>query len=116
MNRQQKIYKSVFTITYYILRLFYKFEYRGRENIPEGAAVICANHSKWLDPFFMIYAFGMDTQLHIMAKIELFRIPGLSWAITKLGMYPVDRSILDFKAIRASLSYLKNGEKIALFP
>lgn len=116
MDQQHRRYRRIFTFMLCVLRLFYTFEYRGRENIPEGGALICSNHSKWLDPFFLTFAYGFDTQLHIMAKVELFRIPGLRWFLKRSGTYSVDRSIMDFKAIRTSLSYLKNGEKIAIFP
>jgi 1-acyl-sn-glycerol-3-phosphate acyltransferase len=89
---------------------------KGRENIPEGAAMVCSNHSSLMDPLFMAFAFGKKCYLHFIAKIELFNIPVLSYVISKLGAISVDREMHDIETIKQTLKYFKNGEKVAIFP
>ena len=109
-----------YRFAYVLARAFYSFTYRikviGKENIPEGPCIICANHSGLIDPILLIFAFGRNNHLHIMAKIELYKIPVLSSILKKLEMICVDRKVTDVSAIKDSLRYLKNGEKIAIFP
>jgi len=69
-----------------------------------------------IDPFLIAFAFGINCQMHIIAKKELFKIPLLAQLIRKLGMICVDRGILDAKATKTTLSYLKKDEKVLIFP
>jgi 1-acyl-sn-glycerol-3-phosphate acyltransferase len=69
-----------------------------------------------IDPFQIALAFGIDDNVHVIAKIELFRIPVLSWFLWKLGMICVDRSINDIESIKTSLAYMKKGKKVVIFP
>ena len=41
-----------------IFRVLYPWKVVGKENIPEGACVICPNHTYWKDPFCVVFAFG----------------------------------------------------------
>lgn len=109
-------YRFCYRIAYFIIRIFYRFDIRGRENIPSGAAMVCANHSSQIDPFFVAFAFGIAYQMHIIAKAELFRIPVLSAILKKIGMISVDRGISDVSTVKKSLGYLKDGEKVVIFP
>jgi 1-acyl-sn-glycerol-3-phosphate acyltransferase len=88
----------------------------GKENIPEGAAIICANHSSLADPFYVALAYGNKYQLRIVAKAELFRIPIISTILKKLGMISVDRDVSDVKSVKTILRCLKKGEAVAIFP
>jgi len=69
-----------------------------------------------VDPFLVAFAAGIKTQVHIISKAELFRIPVISWILTKLEMISVDRGILDTKSIKKTLRYLSGGGKVAIFP
>jgi 1-acyl-sn-glycerol-3-phosphate acyltransferase len=112
----QRFYSRAFTIATFLFGLFFRFEIRGGENIPRGAAMVCANHSSWLDSVFLEFAFGRDDKVHIIGKAELFKIPVLAWFIKKIGMISIDRGSNDIGALRQSLKYLKSGEKVAIFP
>jgi 1-acyl-sn-glycerol-3-phosphate acyltransferase len=112
----RRFYRRAYVIIRFLLGIFFRFEITGGENIPRGAALVCANHSDWLDPILLEFAFGREDQVHIMGKVELFRVPVLSWFIRNLGMISVDRDAADVSAMRLSLQYLKNGEKVAIFP
>lgn len=111
---------TAFFIAYCILYIFkiilYPLKYSGRENIPEGPAMVCANHSSNTDPILLSYAFGLRNMLHFMAKIELFRIPLLGSYLAAMGTFAVDRGANDMVAVRTAMKYLKSGEKVMIFP
>ncbi|MCL2820457.1 MAG: 1-acyl-sn-glycerol-3-phosphate acyltransferase [Oscillospiraceae bacterium] len=111
-----KFYRWCFKYAGPVIRFFRPFELIGEENRISGAAMVCSNHSAMIDPFHIALAFGIDTNIHVIAKIEIFRIPVLSTILWKLGMICVDRSINDITSVKTSLAYLKNGEKVVIFP
>jgi len=111
-----RFYWWCFKIAGPVIRFFRPFDVIGEENRISGAAMVCSNHSAMIDPFQIALAFGIDTNIHVIAKIEIFRIPVLSTILWKLGMICVDRSINDIASVKASLAYLKNGEKVVIFP
>lgn len=89
---------------------------RGKENIPEGPAVVCANHSNYIDPLLVAAAFGKENYMHFMAKLELQRVPGRRRRAQKCGICFVDRGKSDIDAVRSMMRYLKRGEKVFIFP
>jgi 1-acyl-sn-glycerol-3-phosphate acyltransferase len=99
-----------------IYRLLYRFSVGGRENVPDGAALICVNHSSLADPILVAMALKVKDRPRFMAKLELFKIFGLKQLITALGAYPVERGASDMGAIRTTLDILKRGEKVLIFP
>lgn len=110
------VYKIAYSIAFPFLFLLYRVKAIGRENIPAGAAVVCANHSNNSDPVLIAFAFTKRYQLHFMAKKELFKIPVLGAILKAAGMFSVDREGSDVAAIKTAMKYLKSGEKIGIFP
>lgn len=97
------------------LKLFFRFEYSGAENIPEqGPTLIASNHISFWDP--PAIGCAMKRPIHFMAKEELFGIPLFSWVITQLKAFPVKRGTADRGAIRNAIALLERGEAIGLFP
>ena len=115
-KESKKFYRFCYRAIGPVLRFVRPFKVVGAENICEGAAIICANHSAMIDPFHIALSLDVDTQLHILGKIELFRIPIISAILNKLGMIPVDRGTADAGSVKRSMYYLKKGEKIVIFP
>ena len=111
-----KFFRLVFRLAGPVISFFRPFKVIGRENMREGATMVCSNHSAMIDPFLIGIAYGIDSPIHVFAKIELFRIPFVSGFLWKMGMICVDRSINDIASIKTSLNYLKNGEKVVIFP
>ena len=94
----------------------YSYHVIGRENIPDGGCVVCANHSQWADPVMVATALGNKYSIGAMAKKELFDIKLLAPLISALGAFPVDREGADIGAIRQSLQTVKDGRKLLIFP
>lgn len=90
----------------------------GKENIPDKAAIICANHTSNYDPVMLAIYFGFfKHRMCFMAKAELLEIPVLGPLLRAAGVFPVHRGEnTDIKAIRTAIKYLKAGEKIMMFP
>ena len=116
MKSSYRFYRWCFRIARVLLGVIYGFGVKGRENIPEGAVMICANHSSIYDPIFIAFAFGIENHVHIIAKAELYKIPILSTIVKKLGAIRVDRGILDVNTVKETFSYLNKGERVAIFP
>lgn len=98
-----------------IFSLVYRWQVIGREHIPkEGPVILCANHiSNWDPP---LLGCGIERQVHFMAKEELFKIPVVSFLITKFGAFPVKRGAGDRAAIRATLKLLEDEKILGIFP
>ena len=112
----RKYYRRCYRIAGPIIRFFRPFQVIGEEHRIEGAALVCSNHSAMIDPFQVALAFDINTNVHVISKVEIFRIPFISTFMWKMGMIPVDRSINDVNSLKTMLSYLKNGEKVLIFP
>lgn len=95
----------------------YPTEISGLENIPEGPAIICANHSNFIDPVLIAEAFGPADHIHFMAKEELQSKPILGKFIENLGSFFVDReSSTGIDTIRTTMKCVKSGDKVMIFP
>lgn len=112
--------RMVYLFLYCVIWPFFNFVHPcraiGRANIPEGGALICANHTRLSDPLIIIFAFRKKYQLRAMAKVELLNIPILGWLLKKAGIFAVERGKSDIKAIKTAMKYLKSGEKVLMFP
>lgn len=116
MDRENKLYRIAYSAAKATIGFFYPVKVLGTGNIPSGAAVVCANHSSWVDPFLMAFAFTKREHLCLMAKIELFKNKLVGGVLRAIGTFPVDRGKADISAMRIAMRYLKNGKKLGVFP
>ena len=99
-----------------ILLLLHPIDVQGKENLPEGPVLLCANHSSAWDPILLILGLKDEYPLRIMAKKQLFQIPVVGGFLKKMGVFPVDRGNSDIHAIRTALQSLKDGYNLLVFP
>lgn len=100
------------------LRLIFNVRTIGLENEPSpngNALLVCSNHISAGDPIWISIALRKHHPF-FMAKAELFKIPLLGWLIRRFGAYPVDRGGADVSSIKNTISILKNGGCIGMFP
>jgi 1-acyl-sn-glycerol-3-phosphate acyltransferase len=116
MKMRKWLYSLVVAILTIFIKIFYPYRLTGSNKLPQGGAVVCANHSSNLDPVIVAVLFGPKAFLRFMAKAELFHIPGLSWLLRNAGVVSVDRGSSDIEAFRRSVDVLKSGQKLMLFP
>lgn len=96
-------------------RIFYPYKVIGHEHIPaEGGVLLCCNHISNLDP--PLLGSSMKRKVSYMAKEELFKIPVLSFLIRSFGAFPVKRGASDRQALKKSLTLLKEGKVLGIFP
>ncbi len=106
----------VYIIVKPLVRLIFPFRSVGTENVPEGGALLCANHASGWDPILIALALPNDSRISFMAKEELFRNRILRWLLIKLGGFPVKRGGNDLSAMKTSLKVLGNGDRLMVFP
>lgn len=99
-----------------VICLFYPLDVQGRENLTDEAVVICPNHTNGWDPIMLACALRYDTPLRFMAKKQLMDTPAIGWLAAKMGAFGVDRGNSDIAAIKTSISCLKEGWKLVIFP
>lgn len=115
MNMDQ-VYHFLYAVIFPFFQLFHPVRAVGRENIPEGAAIVCPNHTALSDPFFAVFAFRRKYPLRTMAKAEVMRMPFIGWLLSKAGVFGVDRGNADVGAIKKAMKFLKEGNKLMMFP
>ena len=115
-NGSTRLYRVVYALLSGIIGLLFRVKIIGRENEPsKGGFVVCANHTSATDPVVLCYAFRKH-QVRFMAKKELFKVPIVSWAISLLGAFPVDRAGNDVGAIKKAVAMVKDGKCMGIFP
>lgn len=112
----QTVYRLLYCIVKPFFCLCHPVRAVGRENVPEGGVVLCANHTALTDPLFVCFACTLRYQIRPMAKIELSRVPVIGWLLGKAGVIYVDRGHADVKAVKSALSCLKGAGKLLIFP
>ena len=119
-RREDRLRDALFHFLYAVIwpffNLFRPLRVVGRENIPDGAAVLCPNHTTLGDPFYVVFAFGRKCPMRAMAKIQIMRVPVIGWILGKAGVFGVDRGRADMKAVKTALKFLKDGNKLLMFP
>lgn len=111
------LYRLYYILCYPFIHIVYFFRCRGKENLPEGPCIICANHSSYADAVLALLAFGIDNGVHVMAKADLFDKFFLGAVLRSVECIPINRDEdSDIKAIRTCITYLRDGKKIMIFP
>lgn len=98
-----------------IFFIIYNISVEGINNIPESEGyIVCGNHTRAVDPILLGLAF--PSQIHFMAKHELFNNKFLKILFNALGAFPIKRGKPDLKSIKTSLKLLKEEKNIGIFP
>jgi 1-acyl-sn-glycerol-3-phosphate acyltransferase len=108
-------YNFVAVLSWPVFRGVYRLHWTGVEHVPNGGAVLAANHTSNLDPWPLGYPLWPGRQLYFMAKVELFN-PVLAPFLRAGGAFPVRRGESDVAAIETAVELCKQGEIVAMFP
>jgi 1-acyl-sn-glycerol-3-phosphate acyltransferase len=110
-----RLYRWSHRITSVFFDVLGKLESHGSENIPDrGGVLLLSNHLSFPDP--VIVATAANREIHFMTRDDVFRIPFLSWLVAAHNAYPVRRGVADRAALKHTLSLLKAGEVVLIFP
>ncbi|HCL90125.1 MAG TPA: 1-acyl-sn-glycerol-3-phosphate acyltransferase [Candidatus Atribacteria bacterium] len=102
-------------IGWLLLKIFWRMEVIGVENIPErGGVIIASNHVSYLDPIVL----GVSTKrkIYFIAKKEVFNNIFGSIILRGLNAFPVDRKKVDMFAFKKTISILEGGGALGIFP
>ena len=115
----KKIFRKIIKkIVEFILFLYCKIVYRlkivGTENIPEGQVIFCGNHRSFIDAPIIKVTCKKDVRF--LAKESLSKNKFLAFLGWTFEVVYVKRDAKDISALKKTLSLLKKGDSIALFP
>ena len=116
-NRWRSCFQFIITHIFYMIRLklVYRLEVYGKENIPEeNNYIVAPNHLSTLDPPMVAGIFNRP--IAYMAKKELFENPFMRWWLNWLGSFAVDREHLSIATIRTVLTIKKTDWVFGIFP
>ncbi|OLF16843.1 lysophospholipid acyltransferase family protein [Actinophytocola xanthii] len=105
-----------------LLRLFFRPEIEGEENVPaSGGAMLASNHLAVADSFFL--PLMLRRRVTFPAKLEYFTQPGLKgrlkkWFFTGMGQIPIDRSggAAAQAALDTGTRLLREGHLLGIYP
>lgn len=102
-------------VVWSILKILFRVEVKGKENIPdEGPVIICSNHISNFDP--PLVAGSSSRPIHFLAKEELFKKKWLNLILRKVQAFPIKRGMKDRQALRTALKILSENHVLGLFP
>lgn len=103
--------RFAFELSSYTLKTFSGFSkasirIKGRENIPKGGVIFCANHFTRIETIFLPYHIHAITQKQVwsLAAKELFEVPVLEGFLRKLGAVSTDDPHRDDLILKTLLS------------
>src|SRR3954471_24905618 len=117
--RRRGVNPIVYWLTRAVFQPFFHLYFRlsriGREHIPqEGPVIFAANHRSFLDPF--VIGTMARRPLYYVAKKELFRGRFISWWLSSLGAFPINRGTGDEDSMRTAREILARGDCVLIFP
>lgn len=113
------VFRAVRFVAEPLFHLLFRFDVRGRENIPDQAAVIVCNHLGWMDAISVLLVFPAEPRIHLLADPTSMMKNRPLWTLVKAagGIVPIDRaqrgSTLLFRHVGRCLA---RGGVVALFP
>lgn len=115
--------RTVISVLRVLLKAYFRLECvdceRVREVLEMDRPVISVmNHASGLDPIVVGTCAGADfvSRFRVPGKRELFDNPMTGWLMRALGMFPVDRDILDLAVVRTMFRVLRAGHGIGIAP
>lgn len=115
--KHYKLYDFIKVVFRPLVKLVYKIEFKGLENIPKDKSnyIVAINHTCALDPVFVASPKEIPP-LHFMGKAELFKNPIVAWFMTHMYCFPVKRGKGDTSAIDYGVKILEEGHVMAICP
>lgn len=106
--------KFLLRIPIFFFSLFYPMKVYGKENIPEGGAVLVCNHFRAIDCGFIKRIYYNN--IKFLAKKEVFKNKIIGKIAKAYGGIPIDRENPDMKSLLEAIKEIKKGHKLCIFP
>lgn len=118
-RRATFVFRAVRFVAEPLFHLMFRFDVRGRENIPDQAAVLVCNHLGWMDAISVLLIFPAEPRIHLLADPTSMMKNRPLWALVKAagGIVPIDRAQRgSTQLFRHVGRCLARGGIVALFP
>ena len=121
VGRQANLpYRLIRLIAVPLVRLCFRFQVAGRENVPRtGNYIVIGNHLNWLDEFAILLLFPIEPRLHFLADPTLLVTRKFQWWLIRTtgGYVPVVRERHGDTALFHHVDHcLEVGGAVAIFP
>lgn len=113
------MYRVVFGLVVPVVRLLFRVQVRGAENVPAPPFVIASNHQAWFDTLFVVAAFPGLPMVYTMARRDtVFNRAWKRWFAVRLGAFPIapSRGELDERGVATVYQLLAAGGVVLIFP
>ena len=108
-----RLYRFNRPIIKFLMKVFFRIEIVGSENIPlDEGVVLAGNHKSNFDCFLLISS--TKRTIRFLAKRELMDKCG--WLFKRMAIIPVDRKRKNKEALNEAINVLKNDGIIGIFP
>lgn len=108
-------YYVVRALLWLLLKVFWRMEIIGIENLPEsGGLIIASNHVSYLDP--AVLAASLNRKIYFITKKEVFKNGFVSFILKNLNTISVDRKNTDILAFKKVINILREGKILGIFP
>jgi len=108
------LYRLLRAIVPPVLRVAWRLRVEGIERLPEGPAIVVANHDSLADPF--VVGSAIDRPLRYLAKAELWENRAVRRLMDTLGAIKVERGRGDVAAVAAAAQAIAAGDSVVFFP
>lgn len=108
-------YYLVKALCWLLLKIFWRMEIIGVENLPEsGGMIIASNHVSYLDPAVLVASF--NRKIYFIAKKEVFKNTFVSFLLKNMNAFSVDRKNVDMFAFKKAMNILREEKVLGIFP
>ena len=118
-RRREPWFQAIRWTVFPLLRMWFRWRFDGLDRIPvHGPAILACNHASYLDPLANAYAVvRAGRRPRFLAKQDLFRAPGIKWAVKGTHQIPVARGTSEQRAsLTAAEDALARGEIVVVYP
>lgn len=102
-------------IATWLVRFLFPAKIYGKENLPEGGAMIVSNHFSMLDPLYLI-SICKKEEIYFLSKKEATDVKVFGKWLVKAGAIPVDREKPSMECLMKCIKTLKEDKKLVLYP
>jgi len=108
-------YYVVRALCWLLLKIFWRMEIRGIENLPEsGGFIIASNHVSYLDPAVLVAS--LNRKIYFITKKEVFKNTFVRFILKNLNAFSVDRENVDIIAFKKAMNILREEKVLGIFP
>ncbi len=109
------VYKVSQLIVRAFVAVYFRLKVEGLEHVPrEGAYLVVANHTSFLDPMFICSV--VPRVIHYITYAFFYYHRAIHWYCKRVFCIPIKKEGNDIATFKQTLRLLKQGELVGIFP